>query len=121
MSTEIIIAAIGVVASVITAMIASRSQARTSAANLYVELSESQQKRIAALTAQLENNERRIAELQTALITAQTRIAALEGESKRKDEKIEEQELRIQALEAENVQLRALVERLQSKRATVKA
>lgn len=116
MPTEIVIAIVGLLASVGAAIVASRGQARVTAEGLYKELCKSQQERIAQLVTQIEGNEREIRELQTQVIAAQTRIAQLEGESQRKDARIMEQGQRIKALEAENVTLREEIDKLRQQR-----
>ena len=111
MPPEIIIAAIGVIASLGAAIVASRAQARTSAASLYTNLCADLLKERADLVERLNSNEAEIRKLQCALIEAQTAIAEIKGEKERLAARVTE-------LERENTDLKAQIEALQRKRST---
>lgn len=98
----IIIAAIGLIASVIAALIASKAQTRSTSTALYAELCKGQQARIDQLTKRVVENEAQIESLQAELCSLR--------------EERERLEKRVAELERENASLRAQIEALEKRK-----
>ncbi len=105
----IIVAVIGLLASIGAALIAGREQARTTSVTLYTELCRGQQLRIDQLGRRLSENE---AEIETLRL----RIKMLEDENAAMRAENQALQLRVQELERENESLMRLIAALQDKR-----
>lgn len=106
LSEAIVIAALGLIGSIVAALVASRAQARTTATGLYIELCKAQQERIGQLLQQVRTNEAEITRLREAVINATARIAELESQNKHLAADLIAAQKRIEVLEAENESLR---------------
>jgi chromosome segregation ATPase len=119
MPTEaIIVAALGIIGSVIGAIVASRAQARTTATGLYVELCKAQQERIGQLVQQIRSNEAEVERLRGVVTSATARITELESRNTQLQVDLTVAQGRIASLESENDSLRQTLTAMQKKPTT---
>jgi len=98
----IIIAALGLVASILGSVITARRDAKKTAANMYAQLCQDQQKRIEQLQARLDKNEQELERMQAELATMREENTKLRN--------------RVRALEDERAELLAEIAELKQQR-----